>query len=161
MSWRHLSELPKVILLNPIIGGSILGIAFAQNDWPVPVPVERICQLLGGAGVPTALFALGLSLGSRRAGTSSHRIVVYALVGMKIVLHPALAWLAGRYLFGLSGSSLGALTIIAGMPTAMNNFTFAQRYGAFVEQAGQVVFLSTVLWLATLPVLLVIFKVGL
>lgn len=63
-------------------------------------------------------------------------------------------------MFGLSGASLGALTIIAGMPTAMNNFTFAQRYGAFVQETSQVVFLSTVLWLATLPLLLIVFRIG-
>ncbi|MEQ1698195.1 MAG: AEC family transporter [Hyphomicrobiaceae bacterium] len=161
LSWRQLGEIPKAVLLNPIIGGSLLGITFAMNGWAVPVPVERICQLLGSAGVPTALFALGLSLGGeQRVATSTTRQLVYVLVVLKIVLHPALAWLFGHYAFGLSGASLGALTIIAGMPTAMNNFTFAQRYGAFVRESSQVVFLSTVLWLATLPVLLFIFKVG-
>lgn len=160
-SWRQLGEIPKVVLLNPIIGGSLLGLAFSMNEWPVPLPVERICQLLGSAGVPTALFALGLSLGGEQFPvTQSSRRLVCVLVGLKIFLHPALAWLLGRYVFDLSGPSLGALTIIAGMPTAMNNFTFAQRYGVFVQESSRVVFLSTVLWLLTLPVLLLVFKVG-
>ena len=161
MSWRQLGEIPKVVLLNPIIGGSLLGIVFSINEWPVPLPIERICQLLGSAGVPTALFALGLSLGGEQLpATPSSRRLICVLVGLKIYLHPALAWLLGRYIFDLAGPSLGALTIIAGMPTAMNNFTFAQRYGVFVQESGRVVFLSTVLWLLTLPVLLLMFKIG-
>ncbi len=161
VSWRHLGEIPKVVLLNPIIGGSLLGIAFSMNEWPVPLPVERTCQLLGSAGVPTALFALGLSLGGEQLpATQNSRRLICVLVGLKIFVHPALAWLLGRYIFDLAGPSLGALTIIAGMPTAMNNFTFAQRYGVFVQESGRVVFLSTVLWLLTLPALLLIFKIG-
>ncbi len=161
MSWRQLGEIPKVVLLNPIIGSSLLGIAFSMNELPVPLPVDRTCQLLGSAGVPTALFTLGLSLGGEQLPvTQISRRLIYVLVGLKIFLHPALAWLLGRYVFDLSGPSLSALTIIAGMPTAMNNFTFAQRYGVFVQESSWVVFLSTVLWLLTLPVLLLIFKIG-
>lgn len=161
LSWRQLGEIPKVVLFNPIIGASLLGMVFAMNGWVVPLSVESICHLLGGAGVPTALFALGLSLGGvQPVVTSASRQHVYVLVALKIVLHPALAWLFGHYVFGLSGASLGALTIIAGMPTAMNNFTFAQRYDVFVQESSQAVFWSTALWLVTLPVLLFIFKVA-
>lgn len=160
-SIKALREFPKTVLLNPIVGGSLLGIIFAWQSWTVPILIDRTGSLLGGAGIPTALFALGLSLGGTRPVLkTSTRKLVYILSGLKILVHPALAYLVGRYLFGLTDPWLGSLTIVAAMPTAMNNFIFAQRYDAFVEESSQIVFVTSVLSLFTLSSLLWLFGIG-
>jgi predicted permease len=161
ISLRTLREFPKTVLLNPLIGGSLLGILFALQEWTVPVTLERSFRLLGDAGIPTALFALGLSLGEKRqAVPSSSRTLVYILVVLKTMIHPAIAWTVGRYVFHLGEPWLGALTIIAAMPTAMNNFIFSQRYGVFIAESSQIVFLSSIVSLFTLSGLLWLFAVG-
>jgi predicted permease len=161
LSLKALRAFPKTVLLNPIVGGSLLGIIFAWQNWVVPVLVERTGSLLGGAGIPTALFTLGLSLGSNRTVLkAASRRLVYALSGLKIIVHPALAYLLGRYVFNLSEPWLGSLTIVAAMPTSMNNFIFAQRYDDFIEESGQIVFITSVASLFTLSGLLCIFKIA-
>jgi predicted permease len=161
LSVKALREFPKTVLLNPIVGGSLLGIIFAWQGWQVPVLVERAGSLLGGAGIPTALFALGLSLADRKPFThASSRKLVYLLTGLKVAVHPLFAYCAGRYLFGLSDPWLGSLTIVAAMPTAVNNFVFAQRYESFVSESSQTVFLSSVISLFTLSSLLWLFGIG-
>lgn len=66
LSWRAAKEISRTVLLNPIVGGSLLGILLAVQRWDVPIIMERSLRLLGGAGIPTALFALGLSLADRQ-----------------------------------------------------------------------------------------------
>ena len=161
LSLAALRQFPQTVLLNPIVGGAMLGILFAFQEWPVPVVAGRTFDLLGGAGIPTALFALGLSLGTARPPlpVASRRLVAL-LVAMKIILHPLMAWVIGRYLFHLESPWLGALTVVAAMPTAVNNFVFAQRYDAFVAESSAVVFWSSVLSLASLSLLLMLFAAG-
>lgn len=161
LSWRAYWELPKIALANPIVGGALLGIVFSLEGWGVPLLADRTCQLLGAAGIPTALFALGLSLGSRRPRLDGGGgALIWLLVGVKGLVHPALTWLIGRYLFGLSGPLLGSLTIIAAMPTALNTYIFAERYAVFVEDSSQIILFSSLVSVATLSALLLLFGVA-
>ena len=82
------------------------------------------------------------------------------LVFLKNIVHPLIAGLIGYYIFDLDGIWLGALVVVSAMPTAMNNFVFAQKYGAFENEASQVVFLSSVLSLLTLSGLLWWFSIN-
>ena len=161
VSWQSWFGLPRVALFNPIVGASVLGMVFSVNGWPVPGVVERTGQLLGAAAIPTALFSLGLALGNRRprfeAGGRPH---VYLLAGVKCLVHPALTWLVGRYLFGLGEPWLGSLTIIAAMPTALNTFIFAQRYEVFVDEASEIILLTSLASLVTISGLLLLFGVA-
>jgi hypothetical protein len=144
-------DLPKAVFLNPIVGGSLLGILFSLYGLSLPPVLFRTFELLGNAGIPTALFALGLSLGSPRQPLSDEsRGLVYFLTGIKAIIHPAAAWALGFYIFNLHEPWLGALVVVSAMPTAMNNFIFAQRYGTFEAESSQVVFLSSVISLFTL-----------
>ncbi|GAA2786064.1 AEC family transporter [Kitasatospora sp. CM 4170] len=49
-------------LRNPILLAAALGAAVSAGGWHLPAELNRSCELLGGAGVPTALVALGMSL---------------------------------------------------------------------------------------------------
>ncbi|MCG6498140.1 AEC family transporter [Kitasatospora sp. A2-31] len=49
-------------LRNPILLAVALGAAVSAGGWHLPAELNRSGELLGGAGVPTALVALGMSL---------------------------------------------------------------------------------------------------
>ncbi len=154
-SWGSALALPRIALLNPIVGACLLGLLLSCRGWEAPMLVERTCQLLGSAGIPTALFALGLSLGARRPGGHTDSGLIWGLVVVKSLIHPALTWLVGRYLFGLQDQMLGYLTLIAAMPTALNTYIFAQRYGVFVEASGRIILYSSLISVVTISALLV------
>ena len=161
LSLKALLEFPKTVLLNPIVGASFLGILFSFQEWSIPETLEKGFQMLGNAGIPTGLFALGLSLGEKHQPLPSRsRYLVYSLVVLKTVLHPDLAWVVGNYIFHLGDPWLGTVTIVAALPTALNNFVFAQRYDAFVAESGQVVFFTSVVSLLTLSGLLWLLGLG-
>ncbi len=155
-SLRALREFPRTVLLNPLVGGSLLGVLFAVFSVPVPIVLERTLRLLGDASIPCGLFALGLSLGAMnlRTPSSGGKGLVCSLVVLKTLVHPALAWVIGHYVFHLHDPWLNAVILVAAMPTAVNNYIFAQRYNIFVQESSRVVFWSALVSLFTLSALL-------
>lgn len=140
-SWGRLAMLPA---RNPLLLASGAGIAVAVSGWQPPAVALQPFALLGAAAVPVALLALGMSLnGSRplRSGPEAADRAV-TVVG-KVVVHPLLAYLIGRYALGLDGSQLLSAVVAAGLPTAQNIFVFAGRYGRGVALARDAVVLST------------------
>jgi malonate transporter and related proteins len=70
---------------------------------------------------------------------------ITALVTLKLVVQPVVAYLLGRYAVGLAGHDLLAVTVIAALPTAQNVFTFAMRYDRGVILARDTIFVATLL----------------
>lgn len=143
------------IVRNPIALGGLVGLAIAVSGWIPPAPIMDSVELVGGASVPGALLAFGLSLSGTRVlkkGTSPRRDVAVASV-LKAVAQPALAYLMGNYLLGLDGHTLYAITVVAALPTAQNVFVYASRYGRGTVLARDAAFVTTI---AAVPAVLVI-----
>lgn len=145
----------KTIAFNPIIVASIAGVMFAAQQWPVPKLVDSFCQLMGGAGIPGALFALGLSLGKPLPVLSADKKgLIAVLIFLKIAVHPLLAYFVGVYFFNLEAVWLWPLVLAAAIPTAVNIFVFAQRYESFGIETERLVFLTSVLSFFTLSAII-------
>lgn len=136
---------------NPIIIGSLAGVLVAVSGLELPPIVLDPIELIGHAAVPLMLIAYGLSLhGQRllRPGTGRRDVLVATV--LKLIAMPLVAWAFGRFVFGLDGVELYAVTVLAALPTAQNVFNFAQRYDAAEVVARDAVFLTTV---GSVPVL--------
>ncbi len=143
------------VVRNPIALGGIVGLVLSATGWLPPAPIMDAVSLLGGAAVPGALIAFGLSLsGARvlRKGQSPRRDVALASA-LKAVAQPALAYLMGRFLLGLDGNALYAVVVVAALPTAQNVFIYASRYGRGMVLARDAAFVTT---LTSVPVILVV-----
>ncbi len=145
--WLRILQLP---LRNPVVGASAVGLTLAALSVHMPSEVTSPIQTLGAAGVPSALFALGLSLNTRTRTNPASRTQRRALVALKTAVHPLLAYVLARYAFGLSGHALFAVALCAGLPTAQNAFIFASEYGLDVELPRDTVLLSTLVSMASL-----------
>jgi malonate transporter len=98
------------------------------------------------------VFGISLRLGPR-PGAGEPPIQIGALVLIKLIVQPIVAYLIGAYVVGLTGHNLLAVTVIAALPTAQNVFTFAMRYDRGVILARDTIFVATLL---SVPVILVI-----
>lgn len=147
--WLRVLQLP---LRNPVVGASVVGLTLAALSVHLPSEVTSPIQTLGAAGVPSALFALGLSLSARTSTrtNAASRTQRRALVVLKTGVHPLLAYALARYAFGLTGHALFAVVLCAGLPTAQNAFIFASEYGLDVELPRDAVLLSTLISMASL-----------
>ena len=141
-------------LRNPLVVGSLVGLALALTGIKLPVAINAPLTLIGGMAVPCMLLAYGISLRlGPRPGAGEPPIQVATLVSLKLVVQPIAAYLIGAYVAGLVGPDLLAVTVIAALPTAQNVFTFAMRYNRGVILARDTIFVATLL---SVPVILAI-----
>lgn len=128
---------------NPIIIGIVVGVAWRMTGIALPLPVDRLLQLMAQAGIPTSLVALGLTLvGFQIKGQVPTLAVVIAL---KQLVMPLVAWLIATRVFALDALTTGVIVILASVPTGANAFLFAVRLGRAVNSASGAVALGTLI----------------
>ncbi|MEU8923270.1 AEC family transporter [Kitasatospora sp. NPDC048545] len=148
---RALRTLP---LRNPILLATALGAVASATGVHLPAELNRSCELLGGAGVPTALIALGISLHNRPpAEGRSLRAEVGVTVAIKTLVQPLAALAVAGPLLHLPAHQLLTVVLFSALPTAQNVFTYAREYGQGTELARDAVLWSTLVSMATLSVI--------
>ena len=132
-------------LRNPIAVATAAGLVVSGTGLRVPEPVGAPLQLIADLAVPGMLLAFGISLnGAERPGAGETGPSLWTVVACKNVVHPALAWLVGGPLLGLTGTALLAAVVCAALPTAQNVFGYAVRYDRGVILARDAALTSTV-----------------
>ena len=140
--WRQLGAVAR----NPMVIGSVAGLVFSATGWSLPGPVAESIHLIGGASIPAMLLAFGMSLvGARPLEKSSgrRRDVAVASV-LKLVVHPALAYVLAAFVFGLEGRDLLIAVVLGSLPTAQNVFVAASRYESGTTVAKDTILVTTV-----------------
>lgn len=139
---------------TPLTVATVLGVLVAVLDVPIPAAIFDPLELVSGMAVPSMLLAFGVAL---RLGPLPGRGVpavdLWVTVGVKTVVQPLAAYLLGRFVFGLEGHSLLAVTVLSALPTAQNIFVAATRYRRGELLARDVIFVTTIL---SVPALLLI-----
>jgi|SRR5699024_7701294 len=132
---------------NPILLGAIGGLIFSWQKWQLSGPLMEAIQLLAGATIPLMLLSFGLSLVGNvpLAKETGRRPDVLIATIIKLVIHPAIAYLLALFVFELEGNMLLAAVVMASLPTAQNVLIIAVRYGGGERIARDSVLLTTAL----------------
>ncbi|MFI8182602.1 AEC family transporter [Actinacidiphila glaucinigra] len=147
------ARLLLVPLRTPVILGAVLGCAVSAAGWRLPAALGHSVGLLGGAGVPTALLTLGMSLHGRPPATgAAFRAEVGATVLIKTLVQPLAAFAVGSLVLHLPTHQLFAVVVLSALPSAQNVFIYARQYDLSTALARDAVMLSTLLSMATLSV---------
>ncbi len=128
-------------LQNPHVIGIALGIAVNFSDVPLPEGVAVFTDFVGSAASPAALFAIGLVLSAR--GGNAGTAVAWAMSGLKIVVHPAIAWMIFSFLALPAAAADPALLVAAG-PCGALAFVIALHYEVPVDAIARAILISTV-----------------
>lgn len=142
----------RTILTNPLTLATLAGVVLALTGWRLPELVASPIRVLAGFAIPAVLMAYGvtLRLGPGIAATGRDRLALTS--ALKLVIHPLLAFLAGR-LLGLDGQLLFAVVVLAALPTAQNVFVIATRYDRAEILTRDTILLTT---LGSVPVIALI-----
>jgi len=150
-SFRRIVSRP---LTNPLIIGSALGVVVSATGLELPDAVMEPFRIVGAAAVPLVLIAFGMSLhGQKLLAPGSGRRDILLASTIKLAIMPLIAWVFGRFVFGLDHDQLFAAVVLAGLPTAQNIFVYAQRYERGVTIARDTVLITTV---GSVPVLVLV-----
>jgi hypothetical protein len=160
-SREGLARLPlnvaRGLVTNPIVMSMVIGFAFGLLGWRPPGPIDTLLKTFGAAAAPCALFAMGATLAQYRiAGNIAESLT---LVALKLVVHPLIVLALATYVFELEPLHRTVAVVLAGMPSGVNSFLFANRYETGVATATTSIFLSTALSMVTLTVILALFAV--
>ncbi|ELZ17213.1 auxin efflux carrier family protein [Haloterrigena salina JCM 13891] len=136
---------------NPVLGSLIAGLAVGSLGITLPGPAATGLDLLGSVALPLALLCVGASLEvdlpSIDLGATG------AVIGLKIVCMPALAWAVFSVL-AVDAATFTAAVVMLGTPTAVSTFVFAAELGGDEEFASLNVFATTLVSMLTLFVLI-------
>jgi hypothetical protein len=146
-SSAHPLLLAKEIVLNPMVLSTLLGLAWAIADWPIPMPLAAYLNIFAGALSPCALFAIGL--GITVEGVRSNLAASVALTVVKLVVMPLLVYGLCRVL-GLNPLYTIAAVVCAAVPTAKTVFILAGEYKVEEELVTATVSITTLLSVITL-----------
>ncbi|MFF2246816.1 AEC family transporter [Arthrobacter sp. NPDC058130] len=135
-----------MILRNPMIVGTGLGLLVAGTGWQVPPLILEPIHLIGGAAIPAMLIAFGMSLNGSKPlqASSGRRLDALLASGFKLFVHPLVAYLFARFALGMQEQALFAAVVTAALPTAQNVFVAASRYRTGVTVAKDTVLITTV-----------------
>ncbi len=149
---RLLRNVGTGLVSNPILWG--IGGGLVLNFLAVPLPdvLDQLAAMLGGAALPTALFALGANLSRFRLTRTLRELL--ALTALKTLVQPALIYLLGAHVFVLAPVSLAVAVTMAALPTGINAYLFGARYDAAIPEATSTILISTLVSVLTLGFLL-------
>ena len=140
---------------NGILIGLALGILFNLSGLTMPAPIASSLDIVAASALPTALFALGGAL--TRYSMRAEIGWATAIVGLSLLLHPALAYGLGSFVFDLEPRFLRAAVVAASMPSGLTVYVFAAMHRTGEGAGASAVVLGTALavftvsfWLAVL-----------
>jgi malonate transporter len=143
---------------NPIVVGLTGGLVFNLLSLGMPDPVDSVLAALGSAAIPTATFALGATLARYRITGAIGEASL--LIGAKLLVQPLLVWLLATLVFELTPLWTSVAVLMAGLPTGINAYLFAERYDHGVATAATAVVVSTGLSVGTLSMLILLLTAG-
>lgn len=144
-------DLIKDLATTPIVFGVVLGSLWRATDLGLHEVPDKLLSMLGTAGIPASLFALGASL-SRYSVRSDLDATGLVLV-LKLLLFPVAAYILAVHIFALPPMAANAVVLLAACPTGANAFLFAQRYDSAVGPVSASVAAGTVIAAFTISVL--------
>jgi predicted permease len=142
-------------VVHPVVLPVLLGLAWNLTGFGLHPVVDQALQGLGAAVVPVCLVLIGASL--QAYGVRGRVGGAVALSAAKLLALPALVLVVAHWGFGLGGTVLDVVVMMAALPVGNNALLFATRYRTLEGEATAAIVLSTLafavtasLWLAVL-----------
>lgn len=145
----------KTIILSPGILSIIVGFTFFISSFIIPDPFNRTLGLLSQATSPMAMLMVGISLSRTKVKETLGNYRLYLIAITRLLVLPLL--ICGILtLLGIGGMERLIPVILLGMPTAVYVAMFAARFESDANFASQIVFISSLLSLFTIPLLVIL-----
>ena len=142
------------LLFNPVILCLAFGVVANLTGQAPTGALDSLLEKLAQTAPGCALVSLGVSLGQYPMRGALGPAAV--LLMLKNVLHPLLVWFACGAL-GVPREWAQVAVLLAAMPSGVNGYVFAKRYGLREEVISKTIVLSTLLSSAVASVVLAVY----
>lgn len=151
---QTLKQTVRNTVIHPVVLPVVAGLLFNAFGLTLPAVIDEVLQMLGTAVVPLCLTLIGMSLAYY--GWPARWRGALGLALLKLLLLPAVVLVVAHWGFGLSGQPLAVIVMMAALPAGSNALIFAQRYQTMESETTAAIVLSTVLFVLTAPLWLML-----
>jgi predicted permease len=140
----------RSLFLNPGILALLAGMSLFLLDFRLPAPIGRAVSFVSDLNTPLAMIVIGAQIAQSDVGKALRSPSMYAACLLKLVLFPLAAAIA-LLPFRLPAAIYAVTVVLCATPMAAQTSILAERYGRDAETAAQIVAMSTLMSLVTLP----------
>lgn len=146
------------LIANPGIAGLAVALALFLSGVRLPAVLKDPCTHLANLNTPMAMIVIGYHLASSKIGSAIRDRGAIKALFLRTVASPALLVLF-VYLMGYDDENLVLATVIAASaPAAAITTIFAVRFGRDVPLSVELVSASTLISVATMPLMVTVAK---
>lgn len=146
---------PRRAILNPGTIALVLGLPFLLLGLRLPGSLSTAVGYIADLNTPLAMIVIGAQMSAMDLPATLRQARLYTVSLVRLVVMPVFAALV-LLPFHLSPLLYCTMVILSGAPAAGTTSMFAQRFGQDTAVAAQMVSLSTLLSVVTLPLVAVL-----
>lgn len=126
---------------NPLIVGSLVGVAINLLGIKITGPIAGYMEYLGAASSPLSLLAVGAGL--RLKFSREKLVAIFSSSALKLILMPAATYGIIVY-FGFAGGMSAKIALLyACVPTAGNSYILARQMGGDADAMASIITATT------------------
>ncbi|MBB4955001.1 putative permease [Agrobacterium vitis] len=137
-----LQQVARNLITNPLVIGVAAGLCVHAISLPIPSPVETVLSQISGIAGPAALMSLGMALTQYRV--TGNLGIAAMTSALKLFLLPATVWVA-CHILSLSQEWTTAMVLTSSVPTGVNAWLIANRFGVGHALAASTITITTIL----------------
>lgn len=141
-------------LISPPLLSIISGILFSYNNILVPNAILETAELIGAITIPLAMLFIGFQLSKYNIKNIVFNKFYYYVSLVKLIIIPFVILLFLNHT-GINQIIFGVIIIESGMPVFVNSSIILNKYAEKGELASVSVFVTTFIFLFTLPILII------
>ncbi len=141
-----LKQVGRNLATNPLVIALLLGLCFNMIGTSMPVVFTTVIDQIAAMAGPAALISLGMALTKYPVRGNLH--ISATITAFKLLLLPACVW-AMAHLLGLSPAWTSALVLTSCVPTGINSWLLANRFGIGHSIAASTISISTLFGVLT------------
>ena len=135
-----LGQVGRNLLHNPLVIGLAAGSVFHLGGVAMPATMKTVVDQIAATAGPAALISLGMAL--KKYGVSGNLGLSASISVLKLVLLPASVYAASR-LVGLTPEWTAAMVLTSAVPTGINAWLIANRFGVGHSLAASTITMTT------------------
>lgn len=148
---------PLKIITRPAILALIIGLIVFLLSIPIPKIISEPISLLAALNTPIPMIIIGFHLAASNVLKGVTDIKCIFTILLRLVIFPAIA-IGAMWLCGIRGDMLLSQSICVSAPVAAVTTMFSAKYNRDTELSVNLVSLSTLLSLITMPIMITLAK---
>ena len=145
-------KLVRSIVLNPNIIAVLLGMVFFLLNISLPSFITDAVGYVGNATTPLSIICIGFMLSQAKLKNVFAKWKLIAATLIQLVLGPVATW-AILTLMNFPPEVIQVCTLIQALPTATSLGLFAVKYGGDEAESSEIVTISTLFSVITMPIM--------